>query len=92
MKRHISSCGASSKGRNCGVEGGATRGFTLIELLMVTLIVGLLASFALARLGTVRERAYDTAALADLHSAADEIERYFNEHFEYPGTEGDLFS
>ena len=46
MKRHIST-GASSKGRARGVEGRATRGFTLIELLMVTLIVGLLAGFAL---------------------------------------------
>ena len=59
---------------------------------MVTLIVGLLAGFALVRLDTVRERAYDTAALADLHNAFDEIERYFNDHFEYPDDEDDLFN
>ena len=59
---------------------------------MVTVIVGLLAGFALARFDTVRERAYDTAALADLHNAAAEIERYFNEHFEYPSTDDDLFN
>ena len=91
MKRHISP-GDSSKGRARGGESRATRGFTLIELLMVTLIVGLLAGFALVRLDTVRERAYDSAALADLHNAFDEIERYFNEHFEYPDDEDDLFN
>ncbi len=31
-------------------------------------------------------------SIADLHNAFDEIERYFNEHFEYPDDEDDLFN
>jgi prepilin-type N-terminal cleavage/methylation domain-containing protein len=45
------------------------RGFTLIELLSVVVIIGLLASIAIARFGSVKERAYVTAMQADLRSA-----------------------
>ena len=69
-----------------------TRGFTLIELMIVTVIVGLLAGLAIPQFDAVRERAYDSAALADLNSAIDEIERYFSEHFVYPSSDDDLFA
>jgi Tfp pilus assembly protein PilE len=53
--------------------------------------VGLLASMAVPQFGKVQQRAFNSAALADLHNAMDEIERYYNEHFEYPGDEQDLY-
>ena len=65
-------------------------GFTLIELLIVTVIVGLLAGIAIPQFDEVRERAYNTAALADLDNARKEIERYFSEHFAYPTSEDQL--
>lgn len=67
------------------------RGFTLIELMIVTVIVGLLAGMAVPQFDKVRQKAYNSAALADLHNAMDEIERYYNEHYEYPGDEDDLY-
>lgn len=69
-----------------------TRGFTLIELMIVTVIVGLLAGLALPQFDAVRERAYDSATLADLNSTVDEIERYFTEHYVYPSSEDDLLA
>ncbi len=69
-----------------------TRGFTLIELMIVTVIVGLLAGLALPQFDAVRERAYDSATLADLNSTVDEIERYFIEHYVYPSSEDDLLA
>ena len=69
-----------------------SRGFSLIELMIVTVIVGLLAGLALPQFDAVRERAFDSATIAELNSAVDELERYFVEHFEYPSSEDDLFA
>ena len=44
-------------------------GFTLIELMIVTVIVGLLAGLAIPEFDGVRQRAYNTSALADLNNA-----------------------
>ncbi len=65
-------------------------GFTLIELLIVTVIVGLLAGIALPEFDAVRQKAYNTAALADLNNANKEIERFFNDNFRYPADENEL--
>ena len=69
-----------------------SRGFSLIELMIVTVIVGLLAGLALPQFDAVSERAFDSATIAELDSAVDELERYFVEHFEYPSSEDDLFA
>ncbi len=60
------------------------RGFTLIELLIVVVIIGLLAGIAIAKFDDVRQKAYNSAALSDLHSVAHAIEEYFVDNFALP--------
>ena len=60
------------------------RGFTLIELLIVVVIIGLLATIAIPMFDGVRQRAYNSAVVSDLHSAALAIEEYFSENLSLP--------
>ncbi len=67
-------------------------GFTLIELMIVTVVIALLAAIAIPQFDDVRQRAYNTAALADLNNANKEIERFFNENYRYPADENELMA
>ena len=67
-------------------------GFTLIELMIVTVIIALLAAIAIPQFDGIRQRAYNTGALADLNNANKEIERFFNEHYRYPADDGELIA
>ena len=60
------------------------RGFTLIELLIVVVIIGLLASIVIPRFDDVRQKAYNSTALADLHSVAHAIEEYLADNLALP--------
>jgi prepilin-type N-terminal cleavage/methylation domain-containing protein len=53
-------------------------GFTLIELLIVIVIIGILASIAIPKLGKTRERAYFRAMMSDLRHLHTRQEIYFN--------------
>ena len=67
-------------------------GFTLIELMIVTVVIALLAAIAIPQFDDIRQRAYNTAALADLNNANKEIERFFNDNFRYPADDDELIA
>jgi len=60
-----------------------TQGFTLIELLIVVVIIGILASIAIPKFGAVREKAYLSAARADLRNLANLQDVYYNDNYTY---------
>ncbi len=59
------------------------RGFTLIELLIVVVIIGILASIAIPKYGSTRERAFRSATMADLRNLAAVQEIYHSENQTY---------
>jgi len=62
----------------------ATRsGFTLIELLIVVVIIGILASIAIPKFQSVRERAYLASLRADLRNLANQQDVYYNDNYSY---------
>lgn len=58
-------------------------GFTLIELLIVVVIIGILASIAIPKFASTRERAFVSAMTADLRNLASLQEVHHNTNFTY---------
>jgi type IV pilus assembly protein PilA len=58
-------------------------GFTLIELLVVVIIIGVLAGIAIPSFLNQREKAWRTAAISDLRSAAVIMENFFDDQGTY---------
>lgn len=58
-------------------------GFTLIELLIVVVIIGILASIAIPKFQSTRERAYLAALRADLRNLANLQDVYYNDNYTY---------
>ena len=90
--KHRTECDSLRQTDPCSARPLRSGGFTLIELLIVTVIIGLLAGIAIPQFDGIRQRAYNTAALADLSNANKEIERFFNEYFRYPDDEDELYA
>ena len=58
-------------------------GFTLIELLIVVVIIGLLASIAIPKFASTREKAYIASLKSDLKNLATLQDIYHNLHYTY---------
>jgi type IV pilus assembly protein PilA len=60
-------------------------GFTLIELLIVVVIIGILASIAIPKFGSTKERAYLAKMKSDLRNLATAQESYLGDNQTYYG-------
>ncbi len=63
-------------------EGQA--GFTLIELLVVVIIMGILADITIPVFLNQRNKAYDSAAKSEMHTALIAFETYFTDNQTFP--------
>ncbi len=59
------------------------KGFTLIELLIVVVIIGILASIAIPKFASTKEKAYLAAMKSDLRNGATAEEGYFADNQMY---------
>ena len=62
---------------------GKQRGFTLVELLIVVVIIGILASVAIPKFSSAREKAFLSSMKSDLKNLATQQEMYHNSNFSY---------
>ena len=67
-----------------------TRGFTLIELLIVVVIIGSLASIAIPKFGSTKEKAYMASMKADLRNLVTAEESYLADYVTYTNTLSNL--
>jgi prepilin-type N-terminal cleavage/methylation domain-containing protein len=66
-------------------RGRLRRGFTLLELLSVVIVIGILASIAIAKYRGVKERAFMGTIRSDLKTLAANAEFYFVDRGTYEG-------
>jgi prepilin-type N-terminal cleavage/methylation domain-containing protein len=65
---------------------GARGGFTLVELLIVVVIIGILATIAIPKFSSTREKAFVAAVRSDLRNLASQQEIYFSKNLIYAPT------
>jgi type IV pilus assembly protein PilE len=65
-------------------------GFTLIELLITMIIIGILASFAVAMLWRAKDQGHEASIKSDLRSLVTDQENYFGKNSTYAGSVTDL--
>jgi|SRR6478735_1495027 len=58
-------------------------GFTLIELLLVVVVIGILASIGINRVGRIRHQSAEATLKSDLRRYATAQEEYFADHSAY---------
>ncbi len=62
------------------------KGFTLIELMIVIAIIGILAAIAIPQFSAYRAKAFNAAALSDVHTARLSEEALFTDYQKYGGS------
>ncbi len=62
------------------------KGFTLIELMIVVAIIGILAAIAIPQFSNYRTKAFNSAAVSDLHTARLAEEALFSDYQAYGST------
>jgi len=67
-----------------------TRGFTLIELLIVVVVIGILATIAIPKFSSVRDKAFTASMKADLKNLATQQEVHHNDNFTFSASFTDL--
>ena len=71
---------------------GKKHGFTLIEMLIVIVIIGVLASALIPRIGSARGKANDVARKADLQQIATALISYQIDRNTFPTTAAQIDS
>ena len=65
-------------------------GFTLIELLIVVVVIGVLATIAIPKFSSMREKSFVAAVTSDLKNVASQQEIYLSNQYSYAPNVTDL--
>jgi prepilin-type N-terminal cleavage/methylation domain-containing protein len=85
IRQDMKNRAASSTEASRGFAPAGRAGFTLIELLIVVVIIGILASIAIPKFGSTKERAYLAKMKGDLRNLATAQESYNTDNQTYYG-------
>jgi len=66
-----------------------SRGFSLIELLVVISIIAIISAFTLPNFMGARDKAKDSARIADMEGIKNALRLYYNDHQSYPSGTGE---
>jgi prepilin-type N-terminal cleavage/methylation domain-containing protein len=62
-----------------------SRGFTIVELLVVIAVIGILTTISVVGYNRYQANSRDTQRAAKVTAIAEALEKYYDQHGEYPG-------